>query len=159
MCLGARQRMGSQRRTSQGLRVLGLTLRDLIFSSLLTSREAFHLPAEISITVAGSPLPSSLRAAFQETVTESLFVRYGSTETGTISIAGPQDHTVEGAVGKPLPGVVQNKDSGNVDRIFRCNPRAVCELRSGLVRSRRPWTAVCTWSSHHCWPQRRGVHA
>ena len=81
------------------------------FSSLLTSREAFHLPAEISITVAGSPLPSSLRAAFQETVTESLFVRYGSTETGTISIAGPQDHTVEGAVGKPLPGVVLDIDA------------------------------------------------
>jgi acyl-coenzyme A synthetase/AMP-(fatty) acid ligase len=99
--------------------VHGLTKKDLArssssrvdiarshFSSLLNSTERFQLPAEIAITVAGSPLPSPLRAAFQESVTENLLVRYGSTETGTISIAGPQDHTVEGAVGKPLPGVV-----------------------------------------------------
>jgi long-chain acyl-CoA synthetase len=46
-----------------------------------------------------------MRKLFQERVTENLYVRYGSTETGTISIAGPEDHLLEGSVGKPLGGV------------------------------------------------------
>jgi long-subunit acyl-CoA synthetase (AMP-forming) len=46
-----------------------------------------------------------LRLKFQENVSSNLSVRYGSTETGTISIAYPGDHDLDGCVGHPLPGV------------------------------------------------------
>ena len=75
------------------------------FASLLEMSDSRILPPEISITVAGSPLAGFLRQKFQENVTPNLYVRYGSTESGTISIAGPDDHGTEGGVGFPLPGV------------------------------------------------------
>jgi acyl-coenzyme A synthetase/AMP-(fatty) acid ligase len=75
------------------------------FASLLETRNERHLPPEIAITIAGSPLPTALRKQFQEEVTPNLSVRYGSTETGTIAIAFPSDHDIEGGVGLPLPGV------------------------------------------------------
>lgn len=84
------------------------------FASLLETSNSRHLPSDISITIAGSPLPSILRKKFQEEVSPNLSVRYGSTETGTIAIAFPDDHEIDGCVGKSLPGVeIEVSESNN----------------------------------------------
>lgn len=89
------------------------------FASLLAQSSESQIPEPIAITVAGSPVPSPLRAAFQEKVTANLFVRYGATEVGTISIAGPTNHEVEGGVGVILNGVRHNANQDLKELIFR----------------------------------------
>ena len=92
------------------------------FASLLETSRSRHLPADIAITIAGSPLPSIMRMKFQEEVSPNLTVRYGSTETGTIALAFPADHQVDGCVGKPLPGVeieVSGSDNGGAVGMLR----------------------------------------
>lgn len=89
------------------------------FASLLAESNAIQIPGQIEITVAGSPVPSLLRAAFQEKVSSNLFVRYGATEVGTISIAGPMSHRVEGGVGMILKGVQHNASEELKELVFK----------------------------------------
>lgn len=59
----------------------------------------------IKVRTGGTEVPMVLRNEFSSMVPGSLYVRYASTETGAISMAGPNDHNIEGSCGKPLPGV------------------------------------------------------
>jgi len=80
-------------------------------ASLLEASERRKLDPGIAVSVAGSPLPAELRRRFLDSVTDNLSVRYGATETGTISVAGPGDHGREGSVGRPLPRVSVEVDA------------------------------------------------
>lgn len=59
----------------------------------------------VKITCAGSALPYEVRRQVLDTVTPHLYVRYGSTESGTMSVAGPNEHSVDESVGRPVPGI------------------------------------------------------
>jgi acyl-CoA synthetase (AMP-forming)/AMP-acid ligase II len=59
----------------------------------------------IKVRPGGAEVPLALRHQFLTLFPSSLYVRYATTETGAISMAGPADHIIEGSCGKPLPGV------------------------------------------------------
>jgi len=99
-------------------------------ASLLEASQQRTLDPRIAVSLAGSPLPAELRRRFLDTVTDNLSVRYGSTETGTISIAGPGDHGLEGSVGRPLPRVAVEVDP-----------------ESQLIRVKTPGMATRYWDT------------
>jgi long-chain acyl-CoA synthetase len=102
------------------------------FASILDDSSRIQIAADIALTVAGSPLEKDLRQRFQREVSPNLFVRYGSTETGTIAIAGPEDHDLEGCVGRPLTGVQIKTDAGQSSPTHE---------RAGLLKIRTPGMA------------------
>ncbi|WP_055049359.1 class I adenylate-forming enzyme family protein [Devosia sp. A16] len=53
----------------------------------------------------GSAIPIDVRRAVEQRVTPLLYVRYASTESGAIAMAGPGEHDEAESVGRPLPGV------------------------------------------------------
>jgi acyl-coenzyme A synthetase/AMP-(fatty) acid ligase len=59
----------------------------------------------VKLRIAGSPVPIDVRRAIEQRVTPMLYVRYGSTETGSISVAGPGEHNDAESVGRPLAGL------------------------------------------------------
>ena len=67
----------------------------------MLSDGASTLPADLALRAEGSAIPLELRKAITAQVTPNLHIRYASTETGLISIAGPQDHDINGALGHP----------------------------------------------------------
>jgi len=75
------------------------------FASLISEGRPDVIPECVTITLAGSPAPLALRTDFINKVSPKLFVRYGATESGTIAIAGPNQHRIEGGVGYVLDGV------------------------------------------------------
>jgi acyl-CoA synthetase (AMP-forming)/AMP-acid ligase II len=86
-------------------------------------------PVATGITLAGGPVPSALRRRLMEALTPDVCVLYGTSETGPISIAGPEDHALHpDTVGRPLPGVAIEV----VDEAGRALPAG----ESGLVRVR-----------------------
>lgn len=70
----------------------------------------------VKLRTGGSSIPVDVRRAIEERVTPELYVRYASTETGAISMAGPGEHDEAESVGRPLPGVELEivDDAGNV---------------------------------------------
>lgn len=58
----------------------------------------------IKLRPGGAAVPFSLRQKLICNVTDKLYVRYATTETGAISMAHPNEH-FEGACGKPLNGI------------------------------------------------------
>lgn len=85
----------------------GVTLLDLSrmhAEGLLHLREPERL-AGIKVRADGSLIPHATRQAILTRVSPLLHVRYGSTETGTIAIAGPGEHDAEETVGRPVEGV------------------------------------------------------
>jgi long-chain acyl-CoA synthetase len=60
-----------------------------------------------AVIVAGAPFPPALKAAFAAWLGPGrLYEFYGSSETGTVSVIGPQEHAAHpGSVGRPPPGV------------------------------------------------------
>lgn len=66
-------------------------------------RQSSRLPA--SIHIAGTRIPWALRKSIQENLSDALYVRYGTSECGIVSVAGPGEHDERECVGKPLPGV------------------------------------------------------
>lgn len=59
-----------------------------------------------ALILSASTVSDSLRAALLAKVSPAVYVRYGSNESGPISIARPEDVLqVSGTVGRPLPGV------------------------------------------------------
>lgn len=56
----------------------------------------------VDFIVSGSEMPFPLRRRFEACVSDRLFVRYGSTECGTIAIAGPGEHDEAESVGRPV---------------------------------------------------------
>ena len=71
--------------------------------------------AGVKLRTGGSAIPVDVRRAIEERVTPLLYVRYASTETGAISMAGPGEHDEAESVGRPLPGVELEivDDAGN----------------------------------------------
>lgn len=58
-----------------------------------------------SIHIAGTRIPWALRKSIQENLSGALYVRYGASECGLVSVAGPGEHDERESVGRPLPGV------------------------------------------------------
>jgi acyl-CoA synthetase (AMP-forming)/AMP-acid ligase II len=60
-----------------------------------------------AVIVAGAPFPPSRKAAFAAWLGSGrLYEFYGSSETGTVSVIGPEEHAAHpGSVGRPPPGV------------------------------------------------------
>ncbi len=59
----------------------------------------------VKLRTGGSAVPIDVRRAIEERVTPLLYVRYASTESGAIAMAGPGEHDEMESVGRPLPGV------------------------------------------------------
>ncbi|MBN9316084.1 MAG: long-chain fatty acid--CoA ligase [Devosia sp.] len=59
----------------------------------------------VKLRTGGSAIPIDVRRAIEQRVTPLLFVRYASTESGAIAMAGPGEHDEDESVGRPLPGV------------------------------------------------------
>lgn len=57
------------------------------------------------IRLAGSAVPYAVRARIEQNLTTRLYVRYGSTESGTVSVAGPGEHDTEESSGRLVPGI------------------------------------------------------
>jgi acyl-coenzyme A synthetase/AMP-(fatty) acid ligase len=60
---------------------------------------------DVTVSVAGSPVPFDVRRRVETDVTPLLTVRYGATECGTIAFAGPGQHDELEAVGLPVAGL------------------------------------------------------
>lgn len=88
--------------------------------------------AHLKLFTAGAPTPMDLRQAILRRITPHFFVRYGATECGSISMAGPDDHGEE-TVGLPRPGV----EVEVVDELGR----PVARGRPGEIRIRAPGMA------------------
>ncbi|HTO98634.1 MAG TPA: AMP-binding protein [Myxococcales bacterium] len=60
-----------------------------------------------AVVVAGAPFPPAQKAAFTAWLAPGRFYEfYGSSETGTVSVIGPEEHAAHpGSVGRPPPGV------------------------------------------------------
>lgn len=60
-----------------------------------------------AVIVAGAPFPPAQKAAFDAWLGHGrLYEFYGSSETGTVSVIGPDEHAAHpGSVGRPPPGV------------------------------------------------------
>jgi len=59
----------------------------------------------VDIRVGGSSTPYPVRQRLEERVSRHLYVRYGSTETGTISLCGPGQHDADESVGCVVDGL------------------------------------------------------
>ena len=59
----------------------------------------------VKLRTGGSAVPIDVRREIEQKVTRLLYVRYASTESGAIAMAGPGEHDEAESVGRPLPGV------------------------------------------------------
>ncbi len=59
----------------------------------------------VELRVSGSAVPFAVRSALMQNVSRRLYVRYGSTETGTVSVAGPGEHDEDQSVGRVVDGL------------------------------------------------------
>lgn len=73
-------------------------------ASLIAQRKQGRFEG-VKLRMGGSPVPYDVRRMLQEWVTPQVYVRYGMTEAGSISMAGPGDHDEAETVGQLLPGV------------------------------------------------------
>jgi long-chain acyl-CoA synthetase len=95
------------------------TLRfDIIELSLMNAEDLIRRDdrstfAGIAIRMTGSPVPYRMRQQIQERVSRELYVRYGTSESGTVSMAGPDDHDADEVTGRLSPGAeVEILDEG-----------------------------------------------
>ena len=61
--------------------------------------------AGIDVRVSGSAVPFEARRQIEANLSRRLFVRYGSTESGTVSFAGPGEHDATESVGRVVDGL------------------------------------------------------
>lgn len=87
----------------------------------------------VKLRTGGSAVPIDVRRAIEERVTPLLYVRYASTESGAISMAGPGEHDEMESVGRPLPGVELE--------IVDPEGRALPAGETGRIRLRAPGVA------------------
>ncbi|WP_423067603.1 class I adenylate-forming enzyme family protein [Devosia sp. CN2-171] len=59
----------------------------------------------VDVRVSGSAIPYGVRAKIEQNLTRRLYVRYGSTESGTVSVAGPGEHDDTESVGRVVAGL------------------------------------------------------
>ena len=94
-----------------------------------------RLPAHTRVRCGGSRVPSRLRRAVLERVTERLHVSYGTTEVGGVCLAYPHEHAdPRESVGHPLRGVEVE--------IVDAERRAVADGEAGEIRMRAPGMAT-----------------
>ncbi len=69
-----------------------------------------------AVIVAGAPFPPAQKAAFAKLLGPGrLYEFYGSSETGTVSVIGPEEHAAHpGSVGRPPPGVSVRVHDGEI---------------------------------------------
>lgn len=85
----------------------GVTCLDIsrMHASDLAARGGLGRFDGVKLRTGGSAVPIDVRRAIEQRVTPLLYVRYASTETGAIAMAGPGEHDEAESVGRPLPGV------------------------------------------------------
>jgi len=85
----------------------GVTCLDIsrMHASDLAAKGALGRFDGVKLRTGGSAVPIDVRRAIEDRVTALLYVRYASTESGAISMAGPGEHDEAESVGRPLPGV------------------------------------------------------
>jgi len=84
------------------LEVTRMHLSDLIYLSI---NNKTRFPAEIKVICAGSFVPLELRKEIRQKVTNSLFVRYGATEFGSIALCAPLSNKITGSKADIIKGV------------------------------------------------------
>ncbi len=114
----------------------GVTCLDIsrIHASDLASRGALGRFDGVKIRTGGSAIPIDVRRAIEQRVTPLLYVRYASTESGAIAMAGPGEHDDEENVGRPLPGVEL--------QIVDAEGQPVAAGATGRIRLRAPGIAT-----------------
>ena len=111
---------------------------DIIELSLMHAEDLIRHPdrsalAGVTIRMTGSAVSYRMRQQLQERVSRDLYVRYGASECGTVSIAGPSEHDSDEVAGLPSPGVeVEVLDEGG---------RLVAPGQRGQIRIRAPGMA------------------
>lgn len=88
----------------------------------------------VKLRTGGSAVPIDVRRAIEERVTPLLYVRYASTESGAISMAGPGEHDEMESVGRPLPGVELE--------IVDLDDKVLAAGETGRIRLRAPGVAT-----------------
>lgn len=88
----------------------------------------------VKLRTGGSAIPIDVRRAIEDRVTPLLYVRYATTESGAISMAGPGEHDEMESVGRPLPGVELE--------IVDAEGRALPADETGRIRLRAPGIAT-----------------
>jgi acyl-CoA synthetase (AMP-forming)/AMP-acid ligase II len=84
--------------------VTSVGLSRMQITSLLGQSEIEKL-SSIEMHIGGSSVPYKLRAAIENLITKKLYIRYGTSEFGFISIANPGDHDADETSGRVLDGV------------------------------------------------------
>lgn len=100
--------------------------------SLLAEAGHLQLPDGGYIKIGGSPVTLELRRAIQRELRTALYVGYGTTETGAIAYAGPDQHDELESVGRPLPGVqlrLQSADGSDLAPDAAGEIQVACEGR------------------------------
>lgn len=118
-------------RATLGFDIVELSLMNAEDLIRRVDRSAF---AGVVIRMTGSPVPLRMRQQIQERVSRELYVRYGTSESGTISMAGPDDHDSDEVTGRLSRSVeVEVLDEGG-----QPVPAGV----SGSIRIRSPGMAT-----------------
>lgn len=74
-------------------------------ASMVQTGALGYIP-HLKLRTGGSAIPHALRLRMRDQITPQLFVRYASSETGAIAMAGPDSHDEEGVAGQILPSVI-----------------------------------------------------
>lgn len=112
---------------------------DIIELSLMHAEDFIRRPdrsvlAGVTVRMTGSAVSHRMRQQLQERVSRDLWVRYGASECGTVSMAGPNEHDADEVAGLPSPGVtVEVLDAGG---------RPVSVGERGHIRIRAPGMAT-----------------
>ena len=90
-----------------------------------------QLPQLKALTIGASTVSDDLRKRIAKSLTQNLYVRYATNETGPLSVASPPEvFSIPGSIGRPLPEVT-------VEIVDRTNQKlAPCNI--GLIRVRSP---------------------
>jgi acyl-coenzyme A synthetase/AMP-(fatty) acid ligase len=88
-------------------RQMGVTTLDLALMQAvdLAAKARGEALAGVDIRVSGSAVPYKVRRQIEQNLSRRLFVRYGSTESGTVSFAGPGEHDALESVGHVVDGI------------------------------------------------------
>ena len=111
---------------------------DIIELSLMHAEDLIRRPdrsafSGVTIRMTGSAVSYRMRQQLQERVSHDLYVRYGASECGTVSIAGPTEHDADEVAGLLSAGVeVEILDEGG---------RPVAPGERGQIRIRSPGMA------------------
>lgn len=89
---------------------------------------------DVRVLISGSAIPLRTRKALEARVTPRVFVRYGATETGVITAAGPDEQGGENDCGRPLAPVAV--------RITDAEGRDLPAGQTGLIGVRTPGMAT-----------------